>query len=71
MFLVSGRVSAVLVATPTFTHGEIIRDALLAGKTVFSEKPVAENEEETRLCYRLAEEKKLSIFCAFNRWDCG
>jgi UDP-2-acetamido-3-amino-2,3-dideoxy-glucuronate N-acetyltransferase len=42
-------VKAVAIATPAITHGPLVRDALLAGKDVFVEKPlctsVAEAEE--------------------------
>jgi predicted dehydrogenase len=34
-------VPAVIVATPNFTHGPIVLDALAAGKDVFCEKPMA------------------------------
>lgn len=48
-------IDAVCIATPTFTHGKIVADALMAGKHVFCEKPPAltwqealENENTAR-----------------------
>src|SRR5687768_8362385 len=40
-FLAQSDVPAVLVATPNFTHKEIVLQALAAGKDVFCEKPMA------------------------------
>ncbi|KAF0312832.1 putative oxidoreductase YrbE [Amphibalanus amphitrite] len=65
--LADPRVDAVMVATPTHTHFDIIQQALLADKLVFSEKPIGENEQQARRCYQLAEQRGLSVFCAFNR----
>ncbi|XP_037089348.1 inositol 2-dehydrogenase-like [Pollicipes pollicipes] len=65
--LADPRVDAVVVATPTFTHFEVIQQALDAGKMVFSEKPIAENAEQSRLCYETAAKLGLTVFCAFNR----
>ncbi len=39
--LADARVPAVIVATPNFTHKEIVLKALAAGKDVFCEKPMA------------------------------
>src|SRR2546423_14637506 len=33
-------VQAVVIATPAESHGDIVREALLAGKDVFVEKPL-------------------------------
>jgi len=34
-------IDAVVIATPTSTHAQVIKDAALAGKHIFSEKPLA------------------------------
>ncbi|HET7768027.1 MAG TPA: Gfo/Idh/MocA family oxidoreductase [Chloroflexota bacterium] len=39
--LTDARVPAIIVATPNFTHKQIVLDALAAGKHVFCEKPMA------------------------------
>ena len=49
------RVSAVIVATPTYAHEPLIRNALESGKHVFCEKPIATTEEAVLNCYQLAE----------------
>ena len=47
-------VSAVIVATPTYAHEPLIRNALESGKHVFCEKPIATTEEAVAHCYDLA-----------------
>jgi len=41
--------------------------ALNKGKAVFCEKPLAKELEGIRKCYKLAKEKGLPLFCAFQR----
>ena len=60
-------VDGVIIATPTYTHTELIKSALKAGKAVFSEKPIAENVEDTIECYDVAEKVEQPLLCAFNR----
>ena len=43
-------IDAVSICTPTFTHKQIVLDALKAGKHVLCEKPPALNAEEVREC---------------------
>ena len=51
------RVDAVVVATPTSTHAEIVASALEAGKHVLVEKPITYGlDDAIRLC-RLAEDR--------------
>jgi scyllo-inositol 2-dehydrogenase (NAD+) len=38
-------IDAVVIATPTSTHPQVIKDAALAGKHIFSEKPLAQTLE--------------------------
>jgi len=55
------------VASPTYTHEDIIIKALEAKKAVFCEKPVAENRPDTVKCYEIAKKVGKPLFCAFNR----
>ena len=54
-------VEAVVVATPVVTHGELARQALLAGKHVFVEKPIALTADEAEEVVALAEERELAL----------
>jgi myo-inositol 2-dehydrogenase/D-chiro-inositol 1-dehydrogenase len=57
----------VLVCTPTPTHYEVVKTALLGGKHVFCEKPISLNIEESDECYELAKSKGLHLLVAFQR----
>lgn len=61
------RVHAVIVASPTFTHEEIVIRSLNCKKAVFCEKPVAETRENTEHCYEVAKNVGKPLFTAFNR----
>jgi predicted dehydrogenase len=52
---------AVAVATPVVTHAELAREALLAGKHVFVEKPMALATDEAEELVALAEERALVL----------
>jgi predicted dehydrogenase len=49
---------AVIVATPSRLHADMVRDALMAGLHVFCEKPFCLNAEEGLHLAELAEQKK-------------
>ncbi|MBI1850949.1 MAG: Gfo/Idh/MocA family oxidoreductase [Planctomycetes bacterium] len=51
------KIHGVVVATPTATHFDIVRDALLAGKDVLCEKPLAPTADECAVLVDLAEER--------------
>ena len=57
----------MVVASPTYTHEEIVTKALKAKKSVFCEKPIAENPQDTARCYEVAAQNGKPLFCAFNR----
>jgi predicted dehydrogenase len=59
--LADPEISGVLVATPAGTHFRLAREALLAGKNVFVEKPLATKVAEVDELGRLAEERKLVV----------
>lgn len=52
------QVDAVVIATPVVTHFELARQALLAGKHAFVEKPIALRSAEAQELIDLAEHKK-------------
>ena len=54
--LASGRVDALVVATPPATHADLVRRALHAGLDVFVEKPVATDLDEAEELAALAEQ---------------
>jgi predicted dehydrogenase len=54
-------IQAVVIATPVSTHFAIARDALLAGKHVFIEKPITRTFEEGLELIRLSSERGLTL----------
>lgn len=61
------KVNAVVVASPTFTHEQIVKSALNAKKAVFCEKPIAEEREVCIELYKLAKKVGKPLLTAFNR----
>jgi predicted dehydrogenase len=59
--LADDEVDAIVVATPVPTHAELARSALLAGKHVFVEKPMALTASEAEELVSLAEERGLAL----------
>ena len=51
----------VVIATPAETHFTFVREALLAGKHVFVEKPLALTEEDGQQLVELAEQNQLTL----------
>ena len=60
-------INAVLVGTPTLTHYDYVKRALLSGKDVFAEKPLGVDIDQIDECYRLAEAGGKILFLAFQR----
>ncbi|NDV27476.1 Gfo/Idh/MocA family oxidoreductase [Desulfovibrio sp. JC010] len=54
-------IDAVAIATPAETHFSIAKEALLAGKHAFVEKPLVLSESEARELINIAEEKNLTL----------
>lgn len=52
------RIEAIVVATPTHTHYELVKAALSAGKHVLCEKPLCQSVEEGQELVDLAEQQK-------------
>ena len=57
------RVDVVTIASPGFTHGEMARKVLEAGKPVLVEKPLALTAKEAADLAHLAEDKGLVLAC--------
>ncbi len=62
----SKEIDAVHICTPNFLHFSIVKDALLAGKHVLCEKPLATSVKEAKELVSLAAEKKLANAVGFN-----
>lgn len=59
--VIEADVDAVVVATPVHTHYDIARQALLAGKHVLVEKPIASSSDEALDLVQLAEANDLRL----------
>jgi predicted dehydrogenase len=57
----SAEVDAIAIATPTSTHFPLARQALIAGKHVLVEKPLATSSEEAGQLIELAEQRGLVL----------
>jgi myo-inositol 2-dehydrogenase / D-chiro-inositol 1-dehydrogenase len=65
-------VDAVIIVTPTDTHARLIETAVLAGKAVFSEKPIALDLAETKRVVDLIDQKGAAVQLGFmRRFDPG
>ena len=62
--LANGEVEIVVNLTPPKFHYEITKKALLAGKNVYTEKPLAETAKDAEELVALAEERGLLLGCA-------
>lgn len=59
--LESPAIDAIVVATPSVTHFELAQQALLAGKHVLVEKPMASSSEQAEQLIELAEQRGLVL----------
>ena len=60
-------VEAVIIASSTDTHADLIETAARAGKAIFCEKPIDLDLIRTRACLRVVEEAGVLLFIGFNR----
>ena len=60
-------IDAVLIATSTDTHSDLIEAATSAGKAVFCEKPVDLSLERARQCQKKTSETGQPVMIGFNR----
>jgi len=61
-------IKGIAIATPAETHGNLIREAILAGKDVYVEKPLCLSESEGRDLIKLAAEKKQILMVGHLLW---
>lgn len=60
-------VHAVLIASPSATHADLIERAVAAGKPVFCEKPIDLDVARAAACVRQVEAAGVLVFMDFNR----
>jgi len=60
-------IQVVFICSPTNTHATIIKEAALAGKDIFCEKPVSFSVEETEEALAVVEKAGVRLQIGFNR----
>lgn len=65
--IASPDIDAVLIATPTDTHADLIEAAARAGKAILCEKPVSLSVERIEACLQVAEKAGVPLMIGFNR----
>ncbi|OSP54112.1 inositol 2-dehydrogenase [Pseudoruegeria sp. SK021] len=65
--IASPEVDAVIIATPTDTHYDLIHAAARAGKAIFCEKPVDMSADRIRDCVAVVTAEGVPFLTAFNR----
>ena len=60
-------IDAIIVASPTTTHYDLIHSAAAAGKAIFCEKPIDLSADRIRDCLTAVEQGGVPFFTAFNR----
>ena len=65
--LAAPKLDAVLIATPTATHVELIQTVAHAGKAIFCEKPIDLDMARVRDCERSIEGLGTTVMIGFNR----
>jgi myo-inositol 2-dehydrogenase/D-chiro-inositol 1-dehydrogenase len=65
--LSAGDIDALLIATPTDTHADLIEAAARAGKAVFCEKPVDLDAARVQRCLAVVEASGIPLMIGFNR----
>lgn len=63
----SPNVDAVLIATPTPSHADLIEAAARAGKAILCEKPVSLSVDRINSCLDVVEKNRSTLMIGFNR----
>jgi len=66
--LTSKEIQGIAISTPAETHFELAREALLAGKDVYIEKPLCLSERDGRVLNKLAEDNKRVLMVGHLLW---
>ena len=65
--VIASDVDAILIATPTDTHADLIEQAARAGKAILCEKPVSMSVERIEACLPVVEQAGVPLMIGFNR----
>ncbi len=65
--IASRDVDAILIATPTDTHADLIEQAAKAGKMILCEKPVSLSVERIEECLKAVEQAGVPLMIGFHR----
>ena len=60
-------IDAVLIASPTPTHADLIERAAAAGKAILCEKPVSLSVDRISECLAVVEKRRTPLMIGFNR----
>ncbi|HEU0220644.1 MAG TPA: Gfo/Idh/MocA family oxidoreductase [Paracoccaceae bacterium] len=60
-------IDAVVICTPTDTHGDLIERFARAGKAIFCEKPIDLSLARVQACLQVVEETGAKLMVGFNR----
>jgi myo-inositol 2-dehydrogenase/D-chiro-inositol 1-dehydrogenase len=60
-------IDAILIATPTDTHADLIEQAARAGKMILCEKPVSLSVERIEECLKVVEQAGVPLMIGFHR----
>ncbi|NOZ31979.1 MAG: inositol 2-dehydrogenase [Alphaproteobacteria bacterium] len=63
----ASNVDAVIIATPTPTHADLIERFARVGKAVFCEKPIDLNLDRVRACLSVVADTQTTLMVGFNR----
>ncbi|MBY4627995.1 inositol 2-dehydrogenase [Rhizobium croatiense] len=63
----SSNVDAILIATPTPSHADLIEAAARAGKAILCEKPVSLSVDRINACLEIVENNRSTLMIGFNR----
>ncbi len=65
--ILASEVEAILIATPTDTHADLIERAARSGKAILCEKPVSLSVERIEACLPVVEKAGVPLMIGFNR----